>query len=197
MDPLKSLTIALDCLLRRIKGIREYSDDPQCIYRLSLGAARRNMLLPDGSCIRRGTRVGRLHLWSEHMPPIPPSGADLAWATRTLRAARGSLNLLADHVSRNPGLARVTAFGTDDFFAAAPSSDRVLRRIGFEVAEEPAPESRPARLALAVTRLWAWLLRRAFNPQSAAGLRPRDLHRRHVWLVRSVLLERYGSRKDG
>jgi hypothetical protein len=196
MDPLKSLTVALDSLLRRIRGIRTYSDDPQCLFRLSRGAARSSMLLPDGSVIERGTPVGHLHLWSEHMPPIPRSGPNLAWANRTFRAARRSLTLLADHACCDPELARVVAFGTDHFFIAAPSSDRVLRRIGFAVTEAPPPEGRTARVAMAVARIWAWLLRRAFNPQSAAGLRPRDLQQCHVWLMRSVLLERYGSGKD-
>jgi hypothetical protein len=193
MDPLDGLTIALDFLLRRIKGIREFSDDPQCIYRLSMDVARRDIRLPDGSRIRRGTPVGLLHLWSEHMPPMPPDGADLAWANRTLRAARRSLALLADHVCRNPALARAAAFGTDDFFVSAPSTDRVLRNIGFAVVEEPRPSGAAARLVLTAARVWAWLLRRAFSPQSAAGLRPRDLRRVHVWLMRDSLLERYGS----
>jgi hypothetical protein len=196
MDPLKSLTVAIDFLLRRIRGIREFSGDPQCIYRLSLGVARREMLLPDGSRIRRGTPVGHLHLWSEHMPPIPSSGADLAWANRTLRAVRRSLILLAEYVCGDPRLARVAAFGADNYFVVAPAADRVLRRIGFAVEEDPLPQNRPALIALAVARYWAWLLRRAFNPQSAAGLRPRDLHRRRIWLMRGLLLERYGSGKE-
>jgi hypothetical protein len=196
MDPLNSLTVTFDLLLRRINGIREYSHDPECLYRLSLSVARRNILFPDGSRIVRGTPVGKLHLWSEHMPRIPSSGADLAWGNRTLRAARRSMILLADHVHSNPKLAGVAAFGTDDFFVAAAASDRVLSHLGFAVEEDSPPRTRLASIALAVRRLWAWLLRRTFNPRSAAGLWPRDMRRRHVWLRRGLLLERYGTGKE-
>jgi hypothetical protein len=185
---------AADRALRLVRGIRRFCDDPECLYRLSLGKAAEDTLLPDGTHVRAGETIGILHLWSEHVPAIPASGADLAWACRTLRAARRSLRLLAEHVARDPAWREVRAFAADGLFLQAQGGGRVLEGIGFITVRPPEPLRAGGRLALRGRKLWAWLLRKAFNPRSARGLGPGDLFPRYLWLTRRELLQRYAPR---
>jgi hypothetical protein len=176
--------------------VREFSDNPDCIFRLSLGVIRKDAPLLDGTLLKEGEPVGVLHIWNEHMPPIPPSGTDLAWACVTKRAARKSLCLLADYVNNNPELDRLRAFGGESFFLYTRRTSRLLERIGFEGAVDPPPARWQERLRMRGVRLWTWLLRRAFNSQSVREHRPKDLLPQHAWLTRRTLMERYGSQLE-
>jgi hypothetical protein len=192
-DVLNRATKAVDRVLRSLMGVREYCDDRDCIFRLSLGVVREDALLLDGTHLRKGEPVGLLHIWNEHMPPIPPSGTDLAWACATIRAARKSLRLLAHYINSNPALNSLGAFGNESFFLNTRRTSRLLERIGFSGLVNPPPATWQECLRMRAVRLWTWLLRRAFNQQSARGHRPNDLLPQHAWLTRRTLMERYAS----
>ncbi|MBM3789000.1 MAG: hypothetical protein FJW35_01465 [Acidobacteria bacterium] len=192
-DLLNGLVQAVDRAFRRIGGIREFSDDPECLFRLSLGKARRRASFQDGTVVLPGEPLGILHLWAEHMPVIPGSGPDLVWASQTIRAARRSFGLLAIHISDQPGLQDLKAYGNDAFFMLTGQSSRPLLGIGFALVEEVPAESAFDRWRTHAARHWAWLLRRAFNQRSVSGLRPRDLRRHSLWVSRRELLEKYVS----
>jgi len=192
-DLLNRLTRAIDRGQRRLRGIREFSSDPECIYRLSIESASRDAVLPDGTEFRQGEPVGILHIWGERMPVIPPSGGSLAWAAKTARLIRRSTRLLAQHAAREKSLQSISAFGNDAFFLPTRSTVPLLERIGFFVLEETPDGGLRRQIGLRSARLWAWLLRRAFNQQSIRGIRPHDLQYRSVWLSRRTLLERYSN----
>lgn len=182
---------AADGAWRFLRGIRQFCDDPECLYRLALGTVAEDTLLPDGTHLKIGETIGIIHLWSEHVPAIPASGADLAWACRTLHAARRSLRLLAEHVEHDPAWRNVRAFAADGFFLQAQSGGRILEGLGFMTVHRPAPRHALGRLAMRGRKLWAWLLRKAFNPRSARVFGPGDLFPRYVWLTRRALLQHY------
>ncbi len=188
------VTRAFDRRLRRLRGIYEFSRDPGCIYRLSVERASRDTALPDGTVFRRGDPVGVLHLWGEHVPAIPPAGADLAWAARMARALYRSTALLALHASEEPSLRSIPAFGNHAFLTYTPATLRLLERLGFAVLEE-VPEGRVHRRAWwRIARFWTWCLRRTFNRRSVAGVGPGDLRSRPVWMSRRTLLGKYAGR---
>jgi len=192
MDLLDRLVAAIDRRQRKVLRIREFSDDPGCIFRLGFAIARERIELADGTVVHPGDPLGVLHLWNEQMPRIPPSGPDLAWAKELYRALVHSLRLLARYVAANPDLRDVPAFGGDLALVYTTATIRMLRRVGFEVVDPAEPQGPAARLVDWASRLWVWFLRRAFNPQSAKGLWPRDLEHRQLWLSRRVLLARHG-----
>ncbi len=194
-DLLNRLTRAIDRGQRYMLRIQEFSSDPDCIYRLSIERAPRSAVLPDGTVFQQGEPIGIIHLWGEHMPVIPSSGVNLAWAARMARALRRSTSLLAQHAVKDKSLQSISAFGNDAFLFYNQTSIRLLERIGFVVLDDVPANRLHQRARIRVVRLWTWLLRRAFNHQSARGIRPSDLQYRSIWLSRRTLLERYASHR--
>jgi hypothetical protein len=192
-DLLNRLTRAIDRLQRHRRGIQEFSSDPDCIYRLSIESAPRNAVLPDGTMLQQGKPVGILHIWGDHIPVIPSSGDNLAWAARMVRVLRRSANLLAQHVANDKSLQSISVFGNDAFFLYTQSTARLLERMGFVVLDEAPSDGLHQQARMKAARLWTWLLRRAFNQQSIRGIRPSDLQYRSVWLSRRTLMERYST----
>lgn len=192
-DLLNRLTRAIDRLQRYRRGIQEFSSDPDCIYRLSIESAPRNAILPDGTMFQQGEPVGILHIWGDHMPVIPPSGGDLAWAAKMARVLRRSASLLAQHAAKDRSLQSISAFGNDAFLLYTQATVHLLERIGFAVLEEAPSDGLHQQARMRAVRLWTWLLRRAFNQQSIRGIRPSDLQYRSIWLSRRTLMKRYST----
>ncbi len=192
-DLLNRLTRALDRGQRYLRGIHEFSTDPDCIYRLSIESAPRDAVLPDGTAFRQGEPVGILHIWGDHIPAIPSSGINMAWAAKMVRVLKRSTSLLAQHAARDESLKSIAAFGNDAFLFYARTNVRLLERIGFAVLEDVPADRLHQQLRMKTVRLWTWLLRRAFNQQSTRGIRPTDLQYRSIWLSRRILLERYAK----
>ncbi|MGC8873452.1 MAG: YkoP family protein [Chloroflexia bacterium] len=179
---------SFDALLRRAYGIREFADDPECILRLGPGRCRKTIRLSDGTVLRPGDPLLELHLWNEHLPPIPPGGHTMAWAARFLHLMRRSLALLADRVLGDSLYADIRALHG---ILPIPSSEvlprweRGLRHLGFEVVR---PQTGPwHRFAAFWENLYTLAIIWAFNPPSLRRRRFGRMVRCHVWLTRKTL----------
>ena len=195
MDLLDRLVIAFDRRQRRRLGIWEFSDDPRCVFRIQLATARVAVNLADGTIVRVGDRIGAFHLWNEQVPRIPCTGPDLTWARTASEVMDHSFCLMADHVAANAAFEDVEALGGT--FTVPPSGARLLARAGVETHDPGPPRSVMDWVADRAMRVWVWLLRRAFNPESVRGLRLRDFQRRQLWLSKRTLLALYGSGDAG
>ena len=194
-DLLSRLVIAIDRSMRRRLGIWEFSDDPDCILRVGLTRSRWEMTLNDGTVIRRGETIGMIHAWNERVPPIPPTGADMAWARELRRRLIRSLQLLARAAREDPRLQTIRGFGGSGVLHFSPAILRLLGRLGLEIYELP-PQTVRDRIEEQVGRVWTWLMRRTFNPPSVEGRGLDVLSRRFYWLSREKLLQMYGDGGD-
>jgi hypothetical protein len=192
MDLLDRLVVAFDRRQRRRLHIWEFSDDPGCILRVSITRSRVEAELADRTVVRRGDRIGIIHLWNERMPRIPDKGADLEWATTLARSVVYSLRLLTHCMLETPDLDGIQAFGGEFGFVYTPVAIRFLRRIGVEVFEPRPPSGLAEWVEDIAMRIWPWLLRRVFNPESIRGRTLDDMRRRPVWISRNTLLRLYG-----
>lgn len=193
----KPLVRQLDRVLRKLFGIQEFSADPQCIFRISVATSAEDFKLPDGTPVRRGERIGDLHLWNEHLPQIPASGVDLGWAAQMRHQGTLSFAELARTVRCDPRLQDVKAWRA----VVAPRSkqqfrlvDRLMRTVGFEPAEAWRGNllSRWHDLGDDVLR---WLLTWTYNP---GGMRSRAFlkQRQAYWISQPALLSRYPQAAD-
>ncbi len=129
----------LDRRLRRRQQVFEYTCHPACVFRLDIDRAVKSLVLCDGTRMQPGHRVARLHFWNEQIPPIPKSGATIAWARQLQRAIAISLGELASFLASRPDLADVAIVwgevpsGTS---AQAGQVARIMARYGFEAIAE-------------------------------------------------------------
>ncbi|HIE38266.1 MAG TPA: hypothetical protein EYH30_00520 [Anaerolineales bacterium] len=190
-DLLSRLVAAFDRLMRWRLGIWEYTDDLDCIFRVALIRPRRRIELDDGTVLERGEVIGMIHAWNEHVPPLPPTGPDLAWARELRWRAIHSLRLLARAAQEDPRLKNVRGFGGAGSLEFGPATLRLLKRLGIETHPLP-PRTVYDHIEEKVSLIWTWLIRRTFNPPSVQGRGPEVLKRRFYWLSRERLLALYG-----
>ena len=190
---MRRLVKAIDARLRRRQGIVPYSNDPECLLRISSGRADADRTLSDGTQIRRGDPICIIHFWNEHMPQIPPKGADIAWALQFRRQLRHSFRLLAQHFQETPAAERVQAITGELSFGSAYRFGRfeaIMERWGFDVVASPEPTQLWSRFVRFWENVYALALAWAYNPGSLAGDRWR-LRRDVLWMSRRVLMETY------
>lgn len=185
----------VDSLLRQRQGIHEFTEDEECVFRLSLGPASREIQLADGTRVREGDLVLQLHFWNEHLPQMPEAGPSAAWAALMKRRMRRSLVAVAAYLERRHELDAVEALHGAAPFASrlgAAQAVRTAQRFGFEVVDPDGALEWRERIHVVFDSMLLWGLAYAFNP---AGLRSKGLlrHRHQVWISRRKLLLRYGA----
>lgn len=141
---LAEAVFALDKWLQRRQGVIEYSTHPQCVFRMQVGRSQRQLLLRDGTVLRRGQRITHLHLWNERIPPIPAAGATIRWARQMQHGMALSLRELASYLALRPEFADVVAICADvpcGTQSQAHQLSAIMAHYGFETipADEPAP----------------------------------------------------------
>ena len=189
---MRTLIQRLDRLIRRINGIFEFCDDDTCVFRLQWKRAPHEIRLSDGTTVRRNEPVLYLHLWSEHIPPMPPQGPDLAWAVTLRRRLLLTLRQLARWVREDSHQSQVRAIGGATVLIPAGGNEggkRLLERLGFDVFPYHGPLGRFGEFW---ENLYAWVLMWAYNPASVRHRSPRRMRRTEVWMSVQTLLERYG-----
>jgi hypothetical protein len=133
---------AFDVRQRRRLAVFEYTCNPACIFRLDITRAPRELTLRDGTFVRAGDRMARLHFWNEQIPPLPDDGATIAWGRRMQRAIGVSLHELARYLAGRTDLADVAVVcglvpsGTKSRSAQIA---RIMAYFGFETIPEPHP----------------------------------------------------------
>lgn len=185
----------VDAVLRRRLGIVEFSDDPQCVFRISRRVLSAAVVLPSGASVAAGQAVIDVHLWNERMPAIPADGSTTAWAVAFGRRLQYSFGLLADYIVHDPRCRDIVAIAAEPVFPTRLGPEaltRLCRRLGWEVM--PRRESR-GRMAAWFDSMLIWLLIRVFNREGSRG-RGLSHGRIEVWMTRARLLDRYAARPD-
>ena len=192
---LAELLFALDARLRRRQAVFEYSRDPRCVFRLDIGRSPRALALRDGTRVHPGQRIARLHFWNEQVPPLPASGATIAWARRMQQAIAISLVELARFLASRSDLRDIAAVCGDVPSGTRAQSQqlaRIMARYGFETVAEPEPLPIAERVHRFGENILISLIVFTSN---AAALRGDTLERVRVpiYLSRHVLEEKFGA----
>jgi hypothetical protein len=195
---LEAMVAALDDRLRVRHGVIEYTNSPECLFRIQLAASNDDYVLSDGTCIRAGDRIANLHVWNEQFPCFTGKGPTLAWARRVNQAFEISLRELAGFLDARSDLDDVIAICANMTFQPAERSAQLTRfvaRFGFE------------RIAAASSRSFRqqihWfgeniLISMMVLARNAAALRTDTLRRDRmlVFLSRRELRRRYGFARE-
>lgn len=188
---MRKLIRAFDGWLRRVLGVFEFCDDPTCLLRVRRTVAAHAVALPN-RCLPAGAPILELHLWNEHVPPLPPSGPDLAWAVQIHRRLQTSFRTLARQIGRDARLSGVQAVGGIAVLprSGAGSGD-LFARLGFALCPYRGPL---ARFGEFWENLYTWAIMWTYNPVTLRRRRLLRLHRCEIWMTVDDLVRRYGQR---
>ncbi|OGO65953.1 MAG: hypothetical protein A2Z45_05075 [Chloroflexi bacterium RBG_19FT_COMBO_55_16] len=182
----------IDAAVRRARGVFPFCEDEECLLRLQLSRAGHELRF-SGCRVPPGAPVLELHLWNEHVPQLPASGPDLAWAMRMRRLFLHSLRAVARKMENDPRLVSVSAVcGATGLLSldGGSSGVAVFQRLGFTVLPNHHPLGRFGEFW---DNLYAWWLMWTFNPVSRRSRRFSDLQRVEIWMPAEEFLSRYGN----
>lgn len=189
---MRTLIRAFDAFLRRASGLFEYTDRPACLLRLQRARTKRALPLPGGN-VPAGAPVLLIHLWNEHVPPIPADGADMAWAARTYRLFVGSLREVAGLLASDPAYGDVQAVGGATALIPLPGETATggfIRHMGFTTFPYGGALGRFGEFW---ENLYTWGIMWAYNMPSLEGKNLLRLHRHEMWMSRAEFLRRFGD----
>jgi ceramide glucosyltransferase len=198
--PLRRAILFMDRIMRRRLHIYEYSQDDGCLLRLAIRPNDREVTLADGTHVHEGAPVGELHLWNEHLPPMPEDGPNLRWGLAFGRQMKQSLADLAAHLESDPSLEEVPALRGVASFGSPYEMGHwtaMLEHWGFELVYGPGPDGTWSRLATWAEDQYAKGIAWAFNPPGARDLRLAATRRDQIWMSRQTLVSRYLINKQG
>jgi hypothetical protein len=195
---LAALILMIDRSLQRLQGVFEYSNKPDCLFRIRFDRLRTEVVLSDGTFGRPGDPVVELHLWNEHIPVLPAAGPSLAWGRQLNRCFAESLGELTRFLMSQPEFLNITMVRANMSVGSKAQSDqlyRIVSRHGFEIF----PDAVGLSLAVHVRRfgenILYWLLTLVFNPAAA---RSNKFWRSRGWiyLSRRVLERKYAAANE-
>jgi hypothetical protein len=192
------IIFGLDRVLSRWQSVVEYTHDPTCILRFTLGRLDQDFVLTDGTAGHAGERFIDLHLWNEHIPAMPKEGASIAWARQMSRCFQHSLRQLARYLASRPDLDDISLVRCTMMFASGERDDQMVRMIG-RYGFERVPPATTVTLGERARRLGEnIMISLIVLARNQAALR-RDTLRRgrtRVFMSRKVLEQRYGGGAD-
>jgi hypothetical protein len=170
----------------------EFTDDEACLFRLQLAEARRDIRLSDGTVVRKGEPVFRLHVWNEHIPPMEPDGSDVAWGVRVSRLTIRSMRAIAQWLADHPELSDRRIIGSSTVLVdldGRGGSAHLMQRLGFDIFPY---RNGLGRFGEFWQNLYAWGLMWTFNEASARDKSPFRMRRTEVWMSTDALRMSYG-----
>jgi hypothetical protein len=191
---LEAVVAALDDRLRLRHRVIEYTSSPECLFRIQLVTSHEDYVLSDGTCVRAGDRVIKLHVWNEQFPCFTGKGPTLAWARRVNHAFDFSLRELAGFLEGRRDLDDVTTICANLSLEPVERSGQLVRfvsRFGFESITAASSRSFRQQMHWFGENILISMMVLARN---AAALRADTLRRDRtlVFLSRQELRRRYG-----
>jgi hypothetical protein len=193
----RSLVSKIDRRLRALHGVTEYTSSPHCLFRMEIAICRTQINLGDGTLIRVGDRIVRLHLWNEQIPTISDHGPTLGWGLLVNRRLQTSLRELELFLTSRPDFNDIMAIRAEMALGDAKRTDQLVAlagKYGFERAAAPKRTLANRLHRLGENILMAMLVL-LHNP---ASFRISTLRRTctPVILSRATLRERFAARSD-
>jgi hypothetical protein len=196
-SPIQRFVFWLDKGLRRDRQVFEYSDRPDCVFRIQRSRSPSSYVLSDGVTVNEGDPIIELHLWNEHLPKMTAARASIGWGTRLAHGFRSSLRELCAWLDVRREYDDVTVVYANMALGGGERTDQLLRWMCGPLGLEPVADGyRPTfrdHLRRLGENILGLMLVLAINPVAARfEMLMRD--RARVAMSRAELRRRYGRR---
>jgi hypothetical protein len=187
---LRKVILAFDAFLSRQEKIFVFDDDPGAILRGQFSTASGDWIVA-GHRIPAGSPILQIHLFNEHIPPIPERGVNLAWAVRIQRPLIASFRKLAHLLKTDPAYAAIRAISGVTVIVRDDAGliHRLFARLGFSILPY---ENRLARFGEFWENFYSWWVMWAYNQPSLRGRHMLRMRRNRIVMTREDLLRRFG-----
>lgn len=189
---MKRLIRCFDVFLRWAFGVFEFCAGPECLLRVRCTTLTHPVALA-GQTFEAGVPVVELHLWNEHLPPLPAEGPTLAWAVRTQRRLKESFRALARQLPGDSRLADAQLVGGVTVLPLAGAHAggvKLFEQLGFTILPYRNPLGRFGEFW---ENLYTWGVMWAFNAPTLAGRGLLRLRRSEIWMTTDTLLQHHGK----
>jgi hypothetical protein len=191
--PLRAGVRLIEYLVRKSLHVYELTNDPDCILRIQLTRAPRQVD-EAGVKVAKGDFVLAIHAWNERMPKLPIAGPTLEWGIQLKRLTIHSFEAVARELQKGGIYSQVRAiYGESTIFSFSDHKGglRMIQRLGFTILPY---HGSTGKFGEFWANLFSWWLMWAFNDVS---LRSRDfwsLERTEAWFMAEEFIERYGEK---
>ncbi len=186
------LIIILDKIVSLCLGIRKFTNNPKCILRYRPVRLKEDVILPNGKIIKRYSFVIEIHLWNEHLPPIPKGGVDLNWGRKFYYLLINSFIELLNFLDNSRWKNVEYVFGeTAFFFVEQEKVVRFLNKLGFIVLPVNEGKTHGEEFYRFLQNGYNWCLIYAYNKESLK--RKKDffyVRRYNLWGEKEILREK-------
>ncbi len=182
--------LRIDERLRHKMGIFEFSDDPQCMFRLRCTPAPYDIEVPNRK-IRAGEPILEVHLWNEHVPPMPGGEPSVRWAIQFSKSLTETHRAIARFIQSDPeaGDARAVG-GSTPIFSVDAGGAKLMTRMGYTVTAHV--DHKPAFFEF-FDKLYLWMVMRTFKVGNLELPPPTRMERADFWMTPEELLRRFGE----
>lgn len=183
----------IDRILRAAYQVKPFSQDPDCILRISKSPSPQQIRLSDGVQVQLGDPILVIHFWNERLGGSPQDRIALGWGRHLSRRLKASLRMLTAYLDQNLWANDIVAVrGELGFVKDVLSAKRYFMRLGFDVVPMEAPGMRFWRRAF-WDNLYSYALMWTFNPGLLRGKRLTKLVRVVIWISRERLVQMYAA----
>ena len=190
--PLKAGVRLIELLVRKSLNVYEFTDDPDCILRIQLMPAPRNVDFGSVN-ITKGDPVLAIHVWNERMPKLPKDGATLEWGVRLRRLLIHSFEAVAQEIRTGGKYSKVRAiYGESTLFSFTDHTGglRMMQRLGFTIVPY---HSSSGKFGEFWANLFSWWLMWAYNDVSLRSRDFWDMERTEAWCMLDEFIQQYGK----
>lgn len=184
---------AIDWIIRFAYQVKPYSEDPDCILRISRSRSKQRIRLSDGVQVQLGDPILAIHCWNERLGGSPQDRIALGWGRYLLLRVDTSLRMLAAYLDQHPWANDIVALHAElGIIMNLQAAMSIARHHGIDAIPKERPGVRFWRRAF-WDNLYSHILMWTYNPGSLRGKHLSKMVRVKLWISRERLAQIYGE----
>ena len=191
-NDLRLIVRRFDDWLSRRYGVFEFSQIPDCLFRLQVTVLQHRVTLPDYQ-VERGEPVLYLHIWNARLLALDTLSHGLGWAKTFQSSILPSLREVAYYLEDQPDMEGIRAVGGVTVLlgnGGHAGGARLVERLGFTILPYQSPLGGFGEFW---ENFYSWVLIWTYNPSALRYRHLRNLRRKEFWISVGEFRRRFGQ----